>query len=50
MAVAQLQGVFKKAMEDPEHMEKMDKAGLAVKIMMGDEYGYLGLFGLPAGK
>jgi tripartite-type tricarboxylate transporter receptor subunit TctC len=37
--VHKLQGVFKKAMEDPEHMEKMDKAGLAVKVMMGDEYG-----------
>jgi putative tricarboxylic transport membrane protein len=36
--VHKLQGVFKKAMEDPEHMEKMDKAGLAVKIMMGEEY------------
>ena len=34
-----LQAVFKKAMEDPQHMEKMDKAGLAVKIMVGDEYG-----------
>jgi len=37
--VRKLQGVFKKAMEDPEHMEKMDKAGLAVKVMMADEYG-----------
>ncbi len=36
--VQKLQGVFKKAMEDPEHMEKMDKAGLAVKIMLADEY------------
>jgi tripartite-type tricarboxylate transporter receptor subunit TctC len=34
-----LQAVFKKAMEDPQHMEKMDKVGLAVKIMVGDEYG-----------
>jgi tripartite-type tricarboxylate transporter receptor subunit TctC len=33
-----LQAVFKKAMEDPQHMEKMDKVGLAVKIMVGDEY------------
>jgi tripartite-type tricarboxylate transporter receptor subunit TctC len=33
-----LQVVFKKAMEDPQHMEKMDKVGLAVKIMVGDEY------------
>ena len=36
--VHKLQGVFKKAIGDPEHMEKMDKAGLAVKVMMGDEY------------
>lgn len=34
-----LQAVFKKAMENPEHIEKMDKAGLAVKVMVGDEYG-----------
>jgi tripartite-type tricarboxylate transporter receptor subunit TctC len=34
-----LQAVFKKAMEDPEHVEKMEKVGLAVKIMMGEEYG-----------
>lgn len=37
--VRKLEGVFKKAMEDPEHMEKMDKAGLAIKVMMADEYG-----------
>jgi tripartite-type tricarboxylate transporter receptor subunit TctC len=34
-----LQAVFKKAMGSPEHLEKMDKAGLAVKILVGDEYG-----------
>ena len=34
-----LQAVFKKAMEAPDHIEKMDKAGLAVKIIVGDEYG-----------
>ena len=37
--VKKLQAVFKKAMEDPEHMKNMDKAGLAIKIMVGDEYG-----------
>jgi len=37
--VKKLQAVFKKAIENPEHMEKMDKAGLAIKMMMGDEYG-----------
>ena len=26
-------------MEDPEHIEKMEKAGLAVKVMMGNDYG-----------
>lgn len=34
-----LQVAFKKAMEDPEHVEKMEKVGLAVKIMMGEAYG-----------
>ncbi len=34
-----LQAVFKKAMENPEHVEKMEKAGLAVKIMTGEGYG-----------
>ena len=33
-----LQAVFKKAMGSAEHLEKMDKAGLAVKILVGDEY------------
>ena len=37
--VKKLQAVFKKAIGDPEHMEKMDNAGLAIKMMMGDEYG-----------
>jgi tripartite-type tricarboxylate transporter receptor subunit TctC len=34
-----LQAAFKKALEDAEHVEKMEKVGLAVKIMMGEEYG-----------
>jgi tripartite-type tricarboxylate transporter receptor subunit TctC len=37
--VKKLQTVFKKAMQNPEHIEKMEKAGLAVKIMVGEEYG-----------
>lgn len=37
--VKRLQAVFKRAMEDPEHVKNMDKAGLAIKIMLGDEYG-----------
>lgn len=36
--VAKLAEVFKKAMEDPEHVKKMDEVGLAVKVMTGDEY------------
>jgi tripartite-type tricarboxylate transporter receptor subunit TctC len=36
--VKKLQGVFKKAMDHPEHIDKMEKAGLGVKIMMGEEY------------
>ena len=36
--VKKLQATFKKAMEDPEHLKNMDKAGLAIKIMMGEEY------------
>ena len=34
-----LQKVFKKAMEHPEHIEKMEKAGLGVKVLLGEEYG-----------
>ncbi|HSR13872.1 MAG TPA: tripartite tricarboxylate transporter substrate binding protein, partial [Thermodesulfobacteriota bacterium] len=36
--VKRLQASFKKAMEDPDHVSKMDKAGLAIKIMVGDDY------------
>ena len=36
--VKKLQDVFKKAMEDPEHVKKMEDVGLAVKIMVGEEY------------
>jgi len=37
--VKKLHAGFKKAMEDREHVDKMDKAGLGIKIMMGEEYG-----------
>jgi len=37
--VKKLQTVLKKAMEDPEHIKKMDQAGLAIKPMLGEEYG-----------
>jgi len=36
--IKKLQAVFKRAIENPEHNEKMDKAGLGIKIMIGDEY------------
>jgi tripartite-type tricarboxylate transporter receptor subunit TctC len=36
--VKRLQATFKKAMENPEHVKNMEKAGLGIKIMMGDEY------------
>ncbi len=36
--VAKLAAVLKKAMEDPDHVAKMEAAGLAVKIMVGAEY------------
>jgi tripartite-type tricarboxylate transporter receptor subunit TctC len=36
--VAKLAAVLKKAMEDPDHVGKMEAAGLAVKIMTGAEY------------
>ena len=36
--VQTLQGILKKAMEDPDHVEKLEAAGLAIKVMSGDEY------------
>ncbi len=39
--VKKLQGIFKDAMENPELIEKMDKATLAIKPMVGEEYGRL---------
>jgi len=36
--VKRLQEVFRKAMEDPEHVKKMEEAGLQLKIMVGEEY------------
>jgi len=36
--VAKLAAVLKKAMEDPDHIARMEAAGLAVKIMVGAEY------------
>ena len=36
--VKKLQDVFGKAMQDPEHVAKLEDAGIAVKVMVGDEY------------
>lgn len=33
-----IQTVFLEAMKDPEHLDKMDKSGLAVKPLVGEEY------------
>jgi tripartite-type tricarboxylate transporter receptor subunit TctC len=36
--VAKLREVLKKAMEDPEHVSKLEGQGLAIKLMVGEEY------------
>ncbi len=36
--IKKVQEVFLEAMKSPEHMEKMDKAALAVKPLVGEEY------------
>jgi tripartite-type tricarboxylate transporter receptor subunit TctC len=36
--IKQLQDVFKKAMEDPEHVKKLQDSGLGLRIMVGEEY------------
>jgi tripartite-type tricarboxylate transporter receptor subunit TctC len=36
--VKKLQEVFLEAMKNPEHMEKMEKAGLAIRPMVGEAY------------
>ena len=36
--VSKLRDVLKKAMEDPEHVSKLENQGLAIKIMVGEEY------------
>ena len=36
--VKKLQDTLAKAMADPEHVKKMEAVGLAVKVMVGDEY------------
>jgi tripartite-type tricarboxylate transporter receptor subunit TctC len=36
--VAKLRDVLQKAMADPEHVKKLEDQGIAIKIMVGDEY------------
>ena len=36
--VKKIQEVFLEAMKNPEHMEKMEKAGLTIRPMVGEEY------------
>jgi tripartite-type tricarboxylate transporter receptor subunit TctC len=37
--VKKIQTVFMDSIKSPEHVEKMDKAGLAINPMVGEEYG-----------
>ncbi|MFM9888319.1 MAG: tripartite tricarboxylate transporter substrate binding protein [Burkholderiales bacterium] len=36
--IKHLQDVLKKAMEDPEHVKKLEDSGLGLRIMVGEEY------------
>ena len=36
--VKKLEEVFKAAMDDPDHIKRLEEAGLGIKIMIGDEY------------
>jgi tripartite-type tricarboxylate transporter receptor subunit TctC len=36
--VAKLRDVLAKAMQDPEHVKKLEEQGIAIKIMVGEEY------------
>jgi tripartite-type tricarboxylate transporter receptor subunit TctC len=36
--VAKLRGALSKAMADPEHVSKLENQGLAIKVMVGEEY------------
>ena len=36
--LGKLREVLKKAMDDPEHVDKLEAQGLAIKIMVGEEY------------
>jgi tripartite-type tricarboxylate transporter receptor subunit TctC len=36
--VSKLREVLKKAMDDPDHVNKLENQGLAIKVMVGEEY------------
>lgn len=36
--IKKLQDVFSQAMKDPDHVKRLEDAGLAIKLMVGDEY------------
>jgi putative tricarboxylic transport membrane protein len=36
--IKKIEDAFKKAMDDPEHVKKMEEQGLQLKIMVGEEY------------
>jgi tripartite-type tricarboxylate transporter receptor subunit TctC len=36
--IKRLEQAFKKAMEDPDHVKKMEDAGLSLRVMVGEEY------------
>ena len=36
--VAKLRDILKKAMENPDHIKKLEDQGLAIRVMVGDEY------------
>jgi tripartite-type tricarboxylate transporter receptor subunit TctC len=36
--VKTLQDAFAQAMKDPDHIKRLEDAGLAIKVMVGDEY------------
>jgi tripartite-type tricarboxylate transporter receptor subunit TctC len=36
--VKKLEETFKKAMDDPDHIKRLEEAGLGIKVMIGDEY------------
>jgi tripartite-type tricarboxylate transporter receptor subunit TctC len=36
--IKRIEEAFKKAMDDPDHVKKMEEQGLQLKIMVGEEY------------